>query len=88
MAKIATVFSASARTGMEQVKALRKAGYHVRAVSRGAHPGFTGCVLLSASCLAPDIVTAIVEGRQPETLSASMLLASEPPLQRKLLQVA
>ena len=36
--------------------------------------------LVALSCLAPDIVTAIVEGRQPAALSARMLLASELPL--------
>lgn len=36
--------------------------------------------LASLSCLAPDIVTAIVEGRQPSTLTARTLLATELPL--------
>ena len=35
--------------------------------------------LLSLSCMAPDIVTAIVEGRQPPTLTARLLLATELP---------
>ena len=43
-------------------------------------------------CLAPDIVTAIVEGRQPATLTAAALLAAELPLcwsaQRQLLGFA
>ncbi|MET0180407.1 MAG: hypothetical protein ABW194_07990, partial [Novosphingobium sp.] len=35
--------------------------------------------LLKLSCLAPDIVTAIVEGRQPATLTARSLLAADVP---------
>jgi site-specific DNA recombinase len=35
--------------------------------------------LLSLACMAPDIVTAIVEGRQPPTLTARSLLAAELP---------
>ena len=35
--------------------------------------------LLSLSCMAPEIVTAIVEGRQPPTLTARSLLATELP---------
>lgn len=45
--------------------------------------------LAALACLAPDIVTAIVEGRQPTTLTASTLLNIELPFcwaeQRKLL---
>jgi len=45
--------------------------------------------LVRLSCLAPDIVTAIVEGRQPEALTASHLSKIELPLawpeQRKAL---
>jgi DNA invertase Pin-like site-specific DNA recombinase len=45
--------------------------------------------LAALACLARDIVTAIVEGRQPTMLSASTLLSSDLPLcwkdQRKLL---
>jgi hypothetical protein len=45
--------------------------------------------LAALACLAPDIVTAIVEGRQPADLTASALLSIELPLcwkeQRKLL---
>ena len=36
--------------------------------------------LVALSCLAPDIVTAIVEGRQPQGLSARRLLEIELPL--------
>ena len=36
--------------------------------------------LVALSCLAPDIVTAIVEGRQPPSLTARSLLAIELPL--------
>ncbi|MEN7537656.1 hypothetical protein [Aurantiacibacter flavus] len=36
--------------------------------------------LLKLACLAPDIVTAIVEGRQPPALDAKSLLQSAPPL--------
>jgi site-specific DNA recombinase len=36
--------------------------------------------LVALSCLAPDIVTAIVEGKQPEHLTASRLLSSAIPL--------
>ena len=36
--------------------------------------------LVASSCLAPDIVTAIVEGRQPSTLTASSLLDCDLPL--------
>ena len=35
--------------------------------------------LLTLACMAPDIVTAIVEGRQPLTLTARSLLAAELP---------
>jgi hypothetical protein len=35
--------------------------------------------LASLGCLAPDIVTAIVEGRQPQTLTAAAVLAAELP---------
>lgn len=45
--------------------------------------------LVRLSCLAPDIVTAIVEGRQPEALTANRLSKTELPLawseQRKAL---
>jgi len=45
--------------------------------------------LVRLSCLAPDIVTAIVEGRQPEALTANRLSKLELPLawpeQRKVL---
>ena len=37
--------------------------------------------LVELSCLAPDIVTAIVEGRQPETLTARRLSAASLPLE-------
>ena len=47
--------------------------------------------LVRLSCMAPDIVTAIVEGRQPATLSARSLMDIELPLawadQRSLLGV-
>ncbi len=36
--------------------------------------------LVALSCLAPDIVTAIVEGKQPEHLTAPRLLSSSLPL--------
>ncbi len=36
--------------------------------------------LVALTCLAPDIVTAIVEGRQPMTLTAKNLLAANLPL--------
>ncbi|MET0250605.1 MAG: hypothetical protein ABW203_00340, partial [Novosphingobium sp.] len=36
--------------------------------------------LLALSCFAPDIVTAIIEGRQPATLTARSLLSAELPL--------
>lgn len=36
--------------------------------------------LLAISCLAPDIVTALVEGRQPSSLTAKSLLATDLPL--------
>ena len=36
--------------------------------------------LVALSCLAPDIVTAIIEGRQPPSLTARSLLAIELPL--------
>ena len=35
--------------------------------------------LVSLSCIAPDIVTAIVEGQQPATLTATALLRAELP---------
>ena len=48
--------------------------------------------LLTVSFLAPDIVTAIVEGRQPSTLTPSALLTGDLPMawheQRSLLGVA
>ncbi len=37
--------------------------------------------LVELSCLAPDIVTAIVEGRQPETLTVRRLRATTLPLE-------
>ncbi len=36
--------------------------------------------LAALSCIAPDIITAIVQGRQPPSLSAHTLLAAELPL--------
>ena len=36
--------------------------------------------LAALACIAPDIVTAIVEGRQPPALTATTLLAAELPL--------
>ncbi len=36
--------------------------------------------LVGLSCLAPDIVTAIVEGRQPATLTAKLLSSTDLPL--------
>ena len=36
--------------------------------------------LAALSCIVPDIVTAIVEGRQPPSLDARALLAAELPL--------
>jgi len=36
--------------------------------------------LVALSCLAPDIVTAIVEGKQPEHLTAARLMRKELPL--------
>ena len=36
--------------------------------------------LVGLACMAPDIVTALVEGRQPATLTARSLLASDLPL--------
>jgi len=36
--------------------------------------------LVGLSCLAPDIVTAIVEGRQPAKLTATMLSSMDLPL--------
>ncbi|HVR90217.1 MAG TPA: recombinase family protein [Novosphingobium sp.] len=36
--------------------------------------------LVALSCLAPDIVTAIVEGRQPQSLTVRSLLGTELPL--------
>lgn len=36
--------------------------------------------LVSLACLAPDIVTAIVQGRQPALLTARALLEAELPL--------
>lgn len=36
--------------------------------------------LIGLSCLAPDIVTAIVEGRQPEQLTAARLASAQLPL--------
>lgn len=36
--------------------------------------------LLGLSCLAPDILTAIVEGRQPPTLTARTLAGVELPM--------
>jgi hypothetical protein len=48
--------------------------------------------LVMLSCLAPDIVTAIVEGRQPASLTPAKLLAAPLPLawpdQRTLLGFA
>ncbi len=48
--------------------------------------------LVAPHCLAPDIVTAIVEGRQPPTLKASMLQDIDLPIawidQRALLGFA
>jgi site-specific DNA recombinase len=48
--------------------------------------------LIGLSCLAPDIITAIVEGRQPATFSAGDLLSVKLPLgweeQRQLLGFA
>jgi len=48
--------------------------------------------LLAVSFLAPDIVTAIVEGRQPSTLTPNALLAVDLPMawpeQRSLLGIA
>ncbi len=48
--------------------------------------------LAALSCLAPDIVTAIVERRQPQALTARTLLAIELPVswqdQRALLGFA
>ncbi len=39
--------------------------------------------LVRLSCLAPDVVTAIVEGKQPETLTARSLANIELPLSWK-----
>jgi hypothetical protein len=36
--------------------------------------------LVGLSCLAPDIVTAIVEGRQPAKLTATILTGTDLPL--------
>jgi hypothetical protein len=36
--------------------------------------------LVALSCLAPDIVTAIVEGKQPEHLTANRLMGIPLPL--------
>jgi hypothetical protein len=36
--------------------------------------------LVALSCLAPDIVTAIVEGKQPEQLTANRLMSIALPL--------
>ena len=36
--------------------------------------------LAALSCIAPDIITAIVEGRQPPSLDACALLAADLPL--------
>ena len=48
--------------------------------------------LVSLSCLAPDIVTAIIEGRQPSGCNARTLLALDLPLswreQRRVLDVS
>ena len=48
--------------------------------------------LLALSCLAPDVVVAIVEGRQPTGLTARSLMALDLPIgwpeQRKLLNIA
>ena len=47
--------------------------------------------LIRISCLAPDIVQSIVEGRQPSSLSAKTLTRNPPPIdwitQRKLLGI-
>lgn len=48
--------------------------------------------MVALSCLAPDIVTAIIEGRQPTTLTARALASMDLPLawseQRQLLRIA
>jgi site-specific DNA recombinase len=38
--------------------------------------------LVAISCLAPDIVTAILQGQQPRTLTAQKLLDADLPLRR------
>jgi hypothetical protein len=47
--------------------------------------------LLAVSCLAPDIIIAIVEGRQPTGLTARSLPAADLPLawgdQRRMLAI-
>jgi site-specific DNA recombinase len=44
--------------------------------------------LAALSCIAPDIITAIVEGRQPPSLDARALLAADLPLDWKGQRVA
>jgi len=48
--------------------------------------------LAALSCMAPDIVTTVVEGRQPDTLNAKRLLTMSLPIewaeQRKMLGFA
>ena len=36
--------------------------------------------LIALSCMAPDIIQAVLEGRQPASLTARMLLRTEPPI--------
>lgn len=62
MAELVTVFSASARPGMAQLKALRAAGYRVRAVSRRDHPDFAGCERVSADLDDRDSLVAACIG--------------------------
>lgn len=59
---------------------MANSGQSLGGISSGANRCRTRLAqLVSLSCMVPDIVTAIVEGRQPSTLTARPLLTTELP---------
>ncbi len=76
------VFDKSARTDgtFERSAFTFDAQRDVEIAKREGHCRTRLTQLIMLSCLAPDIVTAIVEGCQPPSLTAHALLAIELPL--------
>lgn len=70
---------AEANTAVQLLQA--NPGTSIAQIAKGAGRCRTRLTqLVMLSCLAPDIVTAIVEGRQPPSLTARSLLGTELPL--------